>query len=521
MADTAVIGPDISTIDTSTGVQGPDLSGIDTPENARASFIKNHPDGPQEATAALKSADALSGFIDPQVTATAPDVVGESLWGKAKMKAKQLYENVRGSIEGFIGQSDVNALTARQVSTVTATGKEDPELAKQIAEAQSKAQPKDHLSRIPDAILQIPLGMGYDILQGGAFVSDNVAAAVTLEPLRRMVGAGLGTRFYEMGQTAGERFMGSFVGSTYGGLRQEGIDPSIAAPFSIGAGLVQSALWGLKIDKIPGVGPLLEKSGLDATTKAAIGGRLSRTAKTLAVSGGTQGILGAISAGANDVAYELAAITNNLLKENKVPLKSIQQFGEDMGISGLAGAAFGVIAGVPAAVAGIIPGGKLDTRIHEEAAKIEAGADISKKAEAQVSAYHEARQTVEKRKAELSASMDDASKRLSDLRDKLTKASAEEKPAIEQNVRTAAIDVADIKRQVDHPEEFFHRGVDYGENPTVGDVLRFSDKQQEALDAGTQSEAIRDEQSPEITDLNKQIEDLQGRLDSAKERGEG
>ena len=237
------------------------------PDDARQTFIQNHPGGPEEGQAALSAAEMLSPIIHPTVTAQHPGIVGETLWGKAKMSAKDLYEKTRGTVEGFFNQSSANALIARQLSTAVATGKEDPELQKRIDEAQKNAEPKKHLGMVPSMILQIPLGLGYDMVQAGAFVSDNVAAALTLEPLRRAFGLGMGSRFYEMGQVAGEKFMGSFTAATYDGLRKEGIPPNIAAPFSLGGGLLGAVMFGLKVEAIPAP---LGKAVEDATAKAGI-----------------------------------------------------------------------------------------------------------------------------------------------------------------------------------------------------------------------------------------------------------
>ena len=141
------------------------------------------------------------------------------------------------------------------------------------------------------------------------------------------------------------------------------------------------------------------------------------------------------------------------------------------------------------------------------------------RAKEQVATYREQRQTVEQRKTEVGANMDSATETLASLREKLSTAKPEDRPVIEEKVRAAETDVTDIKRQQDHPEEFYHRGIDYGENPTVGDVMRATERQQESIDAGTQSVETRDAADPEIVDLNKQIEDLQAKLDATKAEG--
>jgi hypothetical protein len=482
----------------------------DEAKQAQTDFLKLSPDH-EEASAALNSAKALAPMIHPQITLEHPTTVASELYGKP-LGSEGLWEKIKGTVQGFINHSEANSLVARQLSNVVATGKEDPELQKKIDEAQKNADPKAHLKAIPETILQLPLSLGYDLLQAGSFVADNIAALLTLEPIRRTMGLGAGTKFYEMGEKSGERLMGSFSGATYSGLRQEGIPPNIAAPFSIGGGLLMAALYGLKVEKIPGVGPLMEKAGLDATSKAAVGGRFSRTAKTLVTSGGIQGVLGALTAGVNDTVYELAAITNNLVNQNKVPLKSIQQFGEDMGISGLAGMVFGVAAGIPGAVAGIIPGGHLDMRIHEEAAKIEEAQRAAARPETKI--------TPEQNRAAYDARM----AQLKELHDSLQSKMAQVKDPEQRRLTQQRID--DLSKQLKTP---FDINLQYfapkPEDVTLGNLFadeqapKITEGQGAALDKATRSEegtADYIKKQPEIERLNTRIEDLEVRGEEYK-----
>jgi hypothetical protein len=544
-----------------------------TPEQSRQTFIQLHPQGPQEGQAALNAAEHLKNVVPPVITAQHPEIVSQQLYGQP-MKATGLWERVKGSVESYFEHATASALGARQMSMALSTGKEDPELQKQIDEATSKADAKAHLKTVPQAILQIPLGLGYDLVTGASFVADNVAAALTLEPIRNMLGI-LPTHLQKMGQSSGEKFMGSFTGATYSGLRQEGIPPNIAAPFAIGGGLLMASLYGLKIDAIPGVGKALEQGGLDATAKAAVTGRMSRTAKTLLGSGGQQGIFGAITAGVNDTVYELAAITNNLVNEKKVPLLSIQKFGEDMGIAGLAGAAFGVVAGIPAAIAGIIPGGHLDTRIHEEAAKAEEAQKVAggepteapaphptevataeKMATATVgdivekppevpstgkpsapeeavfgkeawSKYKEEYESIRKATdAELFLSRNnskEAAAKYQEVRDRhdrgnatneeLERASKEykESTAPERERHVRVLDELDAREKANRK---------YIQSNRISEVPRMTEDEGSALDKATRSEEGTSsyiEKRPEIEKLNVQIEDLQARVAKGQE----
>ena len=110
VADPIVAGPDISTIDTS--VQGPDLSTVSTSDDARKTFIMNHPLGPDEGDAALKAAEMYSHVLHPAITAQNPEIVSQEMYGKP-LKPLGFFKKLKNTNDAAVGHRDVNKLAAQ------------------------------------------------------------------------------------------------------------------------------------------------------------------------------------------------------------------------------------------------------------------------------------------------------------------------------------------------------------------------------------------------------------------------
>ena len=527
-----------------------------TPEQSRQTFIQLHPEGPIEASARISAAQMLSHVIPPQVTASNPEVVSESLYGKP-MKATGFLKMLQNTNDAAVGHREVNKFAARIAMSGHPT-------AEQVAKLQEMAaalpDPKTTFQGLPLEVMKFMYSMGAGgrtglaaglTAAGGYEAMTQIAAGATMlagpeaapvagaEELSGNINAAAAFgSFFATGMASGmavdmaEQARGESLLSILSMKDENGktIDPKYAAQAANIIGGTTEVVMGA----MASLGPTMSGVAKTAVQKAVISLLVDGSAKKMIGSWLLRtGLASGEMALANVTQETAAMITERATKNinNAVNGTTFKQDDAKTVISKLtqaaeSGAIQGLLFHSPEALReardvflarGIEKYMKGPEAVPPKT--VEGSPEAAAKAKEQVSVYREQSQTVEQRKTEVAANMDHVTQTLTDLRDKLTAAKPEDRPVIEERVRAAETDVADIKRQQDHPEEFYHRGIDYGENPTVGDVLRATDRQQESLDAGTQSVESQDAQDPEITDLNKQIEDLQTKLDATKAEG--
>jgi len=547
MADNAVDTFEPPDLSPSADFKSPDFS-----SEARKDFVKRSSD-PKEATAALQAADYLSPVIHPQITAEHPDIVSQEMYGKP-MPATSFWGKLKGTNDAATGYRNLY----KAASEIAGSGNFTPENMGKLQEMRkSLPDPQATFQGLPTQALQFIYSMakggrwglgvglaaagGYEamtqIAAGATMLAGPEAAPVAgLEELSGNLNAAaaFGT-FFATGMASGlavdmaEQSRGAAFMEILDMKDAQGktIDPKIAADAANVIGWTTEGVMGA----MAALGPTMQGVAKSAVQKAVVSLLVDGSAKRM-ISGwlARGGLAAGEMALANDMQEVASLLSERAAKNvsNSVNNTTFKQDDANLVIQKLTqateqGAIQGLLLHAPEMLREgrdvFLAKGIEKYMKSEPAAKVKTPEEEVAKAKGQVSAYREQKQTLEKRKTEVAANMDDATQNLAKLRDTLETAKPEDRLAIEEKVRVAQTDVSDIKRQVEHPEEFYHRGIDYGENPTVGDVMRFSEKQKESLDAGIQSEAVRDTQDPEITDLNKQIEDLQTRLDATKEEG--
>ena len=498
----------------------------------------------------------FSPVLNPSITAQNPEIVSEGVYGKP-MKPTGFLKMLRNTNDAAVGHRDANKLAAQ----IAMNGHPTPE---QIAKLQEMVtalpDPKSTFQGLPLEALKFMYSMGAG---GRTGLAAGLVAAGSYEAMTQLAAGATMLAGPEMAPIAGaEELSGNInAAAAFGSFFATGMASGMAVDMAEQArGESLLSILSMKDEQGNTIDPKYAAQAaniIGGTTEvvmgamAALGPTMSGVAKTavqkavisLLVDGSAKKMVGSwllrtgLASGemalANVTQETAALITERATKEinNSVHGTSFTQDDANTVISKLSraaesGAIQGLIFHSPEALREA-----RDVFLARGIAKYSKGvgggpteavagsSEAVAKAKEQVSVYREQRQTVDQRKTEVAANMDTVTQHLTDLREKMTTAKPEDRPVMEEKVKAAETDIADIKRQQEHPEDFYHRGIDYGENPTVGDVLRATERQQESIDAGTQSVAARDVMDPEILDLNKQIEDLQTKLDATKAEG--
>jgi len=433
------------------------------PDDARKTFIQNHPSGPVEGQAALSAAYLLSPVIHPAVTAQHPDIVSQQLYG-SPMKPTALRDRLKNTVDDAVTRLKIAALTTPRFFGSTANDKQIEELKKSLhpAEQTVKELPKQVISSLMDMGMQVGTGLAGAI---GSGVGAQIGG-VALGPLGAVAGLAAG-EYLPLRQQ-----FDSTISAQYDAMMDwrdkdgKGVNPWVARGVSVGMGAMMTALNFVKIGEIPGVRQgesFLEKTMLKAAMKIGLSGR----AGAIVLGSIEQGAMGGAITGANLLANEFA---KTLTDEQNVPHESAVNILKQMGIS----AGVQTAIGTPmVALGGLDMEGPVGREIQKDVSKVEESQKVSPEAPQQAPEPH----PIE----------------------------------ISTKEKLATATVGDI---VERPPE-----VPTAEKPKV-ETPRMTEEQGKALDEATRSaEGTADyiEKRPEIEKLNTQIEDLQAKVKAGRE----
>jgi hypothetical protein len=284
-------------------------------------------------------------------------------WAGAPEKPLSFWKKLGNTLRSLPEQSNLDALSFRQITD------KSPELQAHIDEAKSKAIPaKDQMDSVPRVLIGTFYGLGYQAVTGASFVADNIAALLSGEYLARASGQKPLTNFLGMAVSSGEKFSGSFMGATYRGLRDAGVQDGIATGAALGIGLLQAAVMGLRISQIPGIKKLTNEALVEAAKKAALNGIVESSVVTVGKRfvGSTleQAAFGGAGASINAVGRELAIGLDNLANKGEIPHSAVVEILGEIGLGVLAGGTVGLVTGFPGAM---IEGGRISKMAHEMA----------------------------------------------------------------------------------------------------------------------------------------------------------
>jgi hypothetical protein len=277
--------------------------------------------------------------------------IASEWWGSTKVNVSEAAKRIGNSVKDIGINNELNSIYARVMS---AGGQMTDSQRKKVDELQAKRpSPEESMSALPAGAMKMLYDLGYQAVEAGGEVAGYVAAFVSGEMLSRTLGLRTLTDIQPWAEQRAADLMGCYMGATYRGFIEAGMDNTVATAAAGSLGVFQAVLIGLPVSKLPGISKLGQDALMKAATKVILKGGYQSAAilaaKRVAGMAAEQIAFGVGAAATNVLVREFAIEINNAVDEKQIDHATAAQIFMELGIGGLRGAAFAAL-GVAGAI---------------------------------------------------------------------------------------------------------------------------------------------------------------------------